>query len=257
MTENKVVAILRCLFFPPKCCACSDFLQEHILDTEQRALCERCRKKWEYAKLSSCTRCGEELSKCRCIPLPLKRAGASAMLKMVPYDKEENTVAKRSILFMKRKNSRAVFAFFSGQMSGLLREYLNETYTQEKDVLVTYLPRGRRNRRRSGIDQSELLAKGVAAQSGCEFASLLLRGRRGGKEQKQLDRSARVKNVKDAFRLSMADFSDVDRRYRCLVLVDDVVTTGASLAECVRLLRTRFHGRIVCLCLGKTEELRG
>lgn len=252
--ERKVSAILRCLFFPPKCCSCGKLLQEHILDADPRALCELCRVKWDYAKLSVCERCGEELSRCRCMPQTLKRAGASVMLKMVSYAKTRDSVPRRCILYMKKKNSRAVFDYFSGQLAILLRGYLEETYTAASSILITYVPRGLKNVRRNGIDQSELLASGLAKALDCDFARLLGRRYFSTKEQKHLGKEARFDNVKGAFFVGQANLKELNARYRCIVLVDDVVTTGASLSECVRLLKEAFKGRIICLSLAQSEK---
>lgn len=254
MDENKLNAILGGLLFPPKCCACGEFLREHILDTAPRALCERCRRKWEYAKLSTCQRCGEELSKCRCMPLILKRAGGAVSLKTVSYNKLRDTTVRRCILYMKRQNTRAVFDFFSSELSRLLGAYLEETYTSPKDVLVTYLPRSRKNALKDGLDQSELLARGVSRILGCDMSELVYRVKRRTKEQKRLDKAARQANMEGAFALCETDFSAINKRYRCIVLVDDVITTGASLASCVRELKKVFYGRIVCVCLAETEK---
>ena len=254
MAKDKLKSVLRGLFFPPKCASCGDFLQEHILDTEWRALCESCRRKWEYAKLTVCKKCGEELSRCGCMPVSLRRAGAAAMLKMVRYDKSRDSVAKRCVLYMKRKNSKAVFDFFSGELASLLKSYLDQTYTDESSVFLTYVPRGRKNLLRSGVDQSELLAKGVAERLGCGFGRLIGRSLGRDKEQKHMGGEARFDHAANAFRLENVDFKTINKRYRCLVLVDDVVTTGASLATCVRLLGEHFDGRIVCLSLAKTEK---
>ncbi len=224
------------------------------MDTEPRALCEKCRRRWELAKLATCKRCGEELSHCRCMARTLKSAGASVVLKAVSYDKTRDSVPRRCVLFMKRHNSRGVFAYFADELAHLLKDYLAETYTSENSILVTYLPRGRKNERKVGLDQSELLARGVCEHLGCDLAHLL--GRRHGavREQKKLDKAARLANVENAFVLARNDLKQLNGRYRCIVLVDDVVTTGASLAACIRLLRSEFHGRIVCLCLAETEK---
>ena len=128
-SEDRLTAVLRGLFFPPRCAACGEFLREHLLDTEPRALCESCRRKWEYTKLSICKKCGEERSLCRCAPKSLKNAGA-VMLKAVSYDKNRDSVARRSVLFMKRRNSEAVFDFFSGELSLLLKRYLELYHNQ-------------------------------------------------------------------------------------------------------------------------------
>lgn len=252
--EKKALSVFRCLFFPPRCCACGAFLQQHILDTAPRALCESCRRKWEYAKLSTCGRCKEELSKCRCVPAVLTREGASVMLKMVEYDKTRDSVVRRCVIFMKRKNNRVVFDFFSEQLAGLLKNYLEETYTCEKSIFVTYVPRSLKNIRKSGVDQSELLAKGLACQLGCAFGTVFYRSNSSDREQKTLDKKQRLENVRNAFELEEQDFEYINKTYRCLVVVDDVVTTGSSLAMCVKQLKEKFYGRIICISLAQTPK---
>ncbi len=174
---------------------------------------------------------------------------------MVSYDKHRDSVARRCVLFMKRKNSEAIFDFFSGQLASLFKNYLDETYTEAGSVFVTYVPRGRKNLIKSGVDQSECLAKGVAKELGCAFGRLL--GRRGGfdKEQKRMSGGERFDHAEYAFRLEKKDFKEINKSFRCLVLVDDVVTTGASLSACVRLLGEHFGGRIVCLSIARTEKM--
>lgn len=254
MKENRLKAVLGGLLFPPKCCACGGFLREHILDIEPRALCESCRRKWEYAKLSVCQRCGEELSKCRCLPSILKRAGGAVSLKMVSYNKMWDTTVRRCIIYMKRKNTRVVFDFFASELAKLLLAYLEETYTAPDDILVTYLPRSRKNKIKDGLDQSELLARGVSRILGCDMQALVCRAKGKTREQKHLDKTARQANMEGAFALCDADFSAINKTYRCIAVVDDVITTGASLASCVRELKKVFGGRVICVCLAETEK---
>jgi ComF family protein len=188
------------------------------------------------------------------MPPVLRRAGVAAALKMVSYSKERNTTAKRCIVYMKRKNTRAVFDFFSGQMAELLCVYLNETYTSPKDVLITYLPRGHKNAVKSGVDQSELLAKGIGRALGCDVQELLIRTKRREKEQKHLSKKERLENMKGAFTLKQTDISKINKTYRCIAVVDDVMTTGASLASCSAELKKGFGGRIICVCLAESEK---
>ena len=72
--------------------------------------------------------------------------------------------------------------------------------------------------------------------------------------QKRLHSAERFDKASQAFRLGKMDMKALNRDYRCIVLVDDVVTTGASLSAGVRLLREDFGGRIVCLTLAETEK---
>jgi ComF family protein len=107
------------------------------------------------------------------------------------------------------------------------------------DVVVP-VPVHAERRRRRGYDQAELIARVAAAELNLPCASILERSR-ATIAQFDLDRAARAVNVTGAFRLRLGAH-DGPRRHRTriagppagrwIVLIDDVVTTGASLAAC-------------------------
>ena len=108
------------------------------------------------------------------------------------------------------------------------------------DVLVPVPVHADRARRR-GYDQAELIARAAAADLGIPCAPILERSR-ATIAQFDLDRARRATNVRGAFRLkpgwTAGGHSDQgaarDRPLagRWFVLVDDVVTTGATLTAC-------------------------
>jgi ComF family protein len=90
--------------------------------------------------------------------------------------------------------------------------------------LVTSVPVSPGRYRERGYNQSELMARAVAQRLGLPYYSLL--GRLTSTHQIGLDRSTRARQVAGAFRATKR------LEGQRVLLVDDVVTTGATLSEC-------------------------
>jgi competence protein ComFC len=100
--------------------------------------------------------------------------------------------------------------------------------------VVGHVPVHRDRRRDRGYDQAERLARAMAADLGLPHLAALERVR-ATTAQFKLDRARRASNVAGAFRLAEGVSSRAVAGH-WFVLVDDVVTTGATLAACADVL---------------------
>lgn len=108
------------------------------------------------------------------------------------------------------------------------------------DVTVTWVTMPRKRFRERGIDHGRLLAETVAAANGWPARRLLDRDDRHLTPQQGLDKQERMKNLSGCFRVSGA----VGGR---ILLVDDVLTTGATTGLCRQLLLEAGAGSVTVL----------
>jgi ComF family protein len=97
-------------------------------------------------------------------------------------------------------------------------------------TVVTHVPTATSRVRRRGYDQAELLARQLAQDLKLPYASLLIRD--GQSRQVGATRQARLAQLTHAFRIPKHFPQNVS-----ILLVDDVVTTGATIETAARILR--------------------
>jgi ComF family protein len=109
---------------------------------------------------------------------------------------------------------------------------------------VVPLPLHARRLRERGYNQSMLIAAGVAEVLGVPVVADMVDRPRNTKSQTGLGADDRVANTRDAFALrpGMAPSPG-----SALLLVDDVLTTGATIAACASVLQP-FHPSLLAAC---------
>lgn len=116
--------------------------------------------------------------------------------------------------------------------------------------LVTWAPLSRLRRWRRGYDQAELLAKEVAARLSLPLVSTLRKANRKPLSRLEGSRAIRAARILGAY--SLAEGADVTGKR--LLLVDDIVTSGATLNECARVLKTAGAAKIICITLARKRD---
>jgi ComF family protein len=118
----------------------------------------------------------------------------------------------------------------AGPLSSLLDSELTALNLRADDAFVPVPLHARRLAER-GYNQSALLARALAKRHRTAFAPRLLERVRETEQQARLSRDDRSRNVHDAFRLRTPHArAKMSGR---VILVDDVVTTGATLSACL------------------------
>jgi ComF family protein len=114
-----------------------------------------------------------------------------------------------------------------------LGELLCDCVTQQRSQLgridgVVVVPVPRSRLRERGYNQAALLARSLIPKIGHLWAPLALARREGGQKQAALNRADRLRNLQGAFWVRQPEIV----RGRGWLLVDDISTTGATLAAC-------------------------
>lgn len=114
--------------------------------------------------------------------------------------------------------------------------------------LIVPIPLHPRRRRHRGYNQSELLARPLAARLGISFSAVALTRTRHTAPQVGLGPEARAVNVRDAFSAAPDLVAG-----RSLLLIDDVLTTGATMTAAATALLASGAASVSAYCLARVS----
>lgn len=234
-TAASAYELVLSLIYPPRCMGCGE-----LIPMGREHLCPDCRRELEREKDEGCLGCGRPYHACRCRP---KYLSDRVLFSALPY-KSESSVSRELILLCKRKRNRAVFTELATHMAEVL-----EKNGIGRDYYLTYSPRAGVNGLRH--DQAKELAWELSRITG-NPAVTTLRCRNTYKEQKSLKINKRIENAMARYR--------VPRRYvkriagRSFVMIDDVVTSGATADRCAQLLIDNGASDVICFCAARTVD---
>lgn len=196
----KIKNALLDLLFPPKCPFCHRLLEK---DEKADGLCTLCRK-----VLPRTHEMGKQ-----------SFDGVEECVSPLWYREEV-----RESIHRYKFSGRAVYAkVYARLMADCVSEYMEGGW----DV-VTWVPLSKKRLRERGYDQAKLLAEELARELNASALPLLRKEFHTKAQSSLKDASARRANVVGVYGAVNGDFLQGKR----VLLVDDVVTTGATLSEC-------------------------
>ena len=208
---------------PARCLLCAEAGADGL------DLCAACRAALPWNR-AACARCG--------LPLPAPEPACGRCLRAPPAFAA--TFAPWVYAFpldrllprLKFHGDLAAGALVAGRMLAVAR-------AAPRPQARVPVPLNRQRLRERGYDQALELARPLARGLGLPLRADLLRRTRATAAQSDLAAGARRRNVRGAF--AVAGAGDLPAH---VALVDDVMTTGATLGECARVLRAAGVARV-------------
>lgn len=204
------------LVFPPKCLLC-----DGILENGEQDICISCRKD------------------------PPVFTGSKEKIQYVK--------SWTSVWFYEDKVRESILRFkfggrrhYAARYAPFLAKAVEEDLPEDID-LITYVPVDRLRRWKRGYDQVELLAKALAPRLGLPCLRTLKKVRHTPAQSSLKDVAARRANVLGAYR----PYKPENVSGKRVLLLDDVITTGATTAECAKTLLLAGAEEVYCASVAK------
>lgn len=201
--------------WPTRCALC---------DAPGEPLCARCLRSLRFVDFNQCCpACGSPWGRIQCdVCNPVARARkpfAGRCVSCLEFEGAGAAIVKT----YKDKGDRAL----CGVMAALMASTVPPSWTAWAQA-VTFVPATKDAVRRRGFDHAALLAEALARDLGLPCLPLIEQAQAA--DQRALGRRERLANMEGRFRAPRA------AGFRAVIVVDDVMTTGATLAGAVRAL---------------------
>lgn len=228
------------VLFPDSCLACG----RHVAD--QGGLCHECWPRIAFIEKPYCAVTGAPFAHA----LGEHIVSAEAIANPPTYDMARAAcvhadVARQLVSRLKYGDRTDLAPWMARWMARAGRELI-----EQADVIIPVpLHRWRLWRRR--YNQSAELARALAATTNLPYAPTALVRAKSTRPQVGLTAKERARNVSGVFRVP--PHGEIEVRGRAVLLVDDVLTTGATLEAAARALKKADAERVMALCFSRVD----
>jgi len=224
-------------------------LWHQLLDMLMPRLCVACGRRLGWSEQTLCASCLMHLSRTGFQHSPLDNKMARLFWGVVPVERAaalfyyEAHSKTSQIIYDLKYHDRPDIGVMMGRLAA--REFEASGFFSGIDLIVP-MPLARNRQRQRGYNQSRQLAEGLSRATGIPLCSRAVSRSVFRKSQTTMGRWDRQANVEGVFALADADAL----RGRHVLLVDDVVTTGATMTACARELLKAGDVTISLFALG-------
>jgi len=223
------------LVYPAFCHICKT-----KLDPEEDFVCGKCLRRIEYIKPPFCIRCGRHLpfEKYFCWECADKRSRLRRVYALGVYDH----VLKECIHTVKYHRKKYLLKLFKNRIIAFIRENMK---IDEIDI-ITYVPMHRRKFEERSFNQSAEIASMIGRHFKIPVLELLEKTR-VTEPQHLLSKGERAINVYGTF--SVCGKESLEGK--SVLITDDIFTTGSTMNECAKMLRSKKAKAVYGFVLGR------
>ncbi len=205
------------LLFPTHCISCG---------SEDTWFCLECSEKIQLKTTQHCPHCWCKSAGGKTCPNCIAKTALTGLRVAASY--EANPELAQIIKQFKYKFSEPLATTLGRLLTRTIRQ---TSYTDER--IVTFVPLHYKRQNWRGFNQAELLTDIVGKELELPIKSLLIRTR-NTPPQAQLNRTDRLTNLENAFTTK----PNIALQNKTILLIDDIASTGSSLNECAKALKS-------------------
>jgi ComF family protein len=230
-TSKVILSGIASLVYPPNCTICAASVES------DEYLCADCDAKLSRIVAPFCSKCSEPFDGA----ITTTFACANCSHRTLYFDAAISAYRSRGIARHVILNFKYGKQFHLRHLvsSWLLAALDDSRIRDRKFDMIVPVPLHPARQRERGFNQADLLAERASDRIGVPVRPVLQRVR-FTTTQTAFDRTERIQNLREAFRLR----KNADVRRLDVLLIDDVLTTGSTLSECARVLKTNGAGSV-------------
>ena len=224
--------------YPPVCLICKEVIREENSQNPRGSVCPVCWNSLEIEEKPYCSECKLDLdiSQTHNCSTYLDRVYSLGMF-------DENF--QEMIHHFKYKGKVS-----AGKSLGIrLAQELKKQSVSDVACLIP-VPLHKARKRERGFNQSEIVAESLGAELNLKIEKNILSRIKNTRDQTKLSIEERKQNVAGAFQVQ--DKQKILQGQK-IILVDDVITTGATLNECARVLKQAGAKEILAVTIAKAS----
>lgn len=130
-----------------------------------------------------------------------------------------------------------------------------QNYSLELPDIISYVPLHPLKERLRGFNQSQLLAenfsKKIAPGMSIPVLPVLKRKKLSISQKKLKTQAERLKNIHESFAINQ----EVEIKNKTILLIDDLVTTGSTIIECAKTLKSGRAKKVIGLSLARQKRM--